>query len=252
MNAEVFYVGNYGPLTANVYGADGITPAAAQSATIDIIRQETGEIVAAAQVADVSQLGKAVYLIPPGATYMETPGHYVGFMHVVLSDTEKKSIPIQFIVLDLSAYLIVQSWQRKVEKAAPSKDDIRDEAAREWIDDAVSFLNDRYATGYTSTLGSLTPIPDANDIEFIARVASLLARTAWYFGKGNWRDSEMSFDGTPFQAEWKNLEATLESAQMSEFFDAGGDMYNRDHTYYRGVKITSPDFWTDDETVPVP
>lgn len=252
MSQEVLYVGDYGPLTANVFEADGVTPAQAESATIDIVNQETGEVVVSGAAGDVSEVGHAIYLIPNDAAYMQVSGHYVGFMHVVLNDTEQKTIALPFVVLPLTAYLIVQKWQRKVEDSAPTAEHMRDEDAREWIDDAVAFLNDRYDTGFTSTLGSIDPAPSPNDIEFISRVASLLARTAWYYGKGNWRDSEMSFDGTPFEAEWKRLETTLESAQLSEFFDAGGDMYNRDHTYYRGIKITNPDFWTDDETVPIP
>lgn len=252
MNTEVFYVGNYGPLTANVYGSDGVTPAQAESATIDIVNQETGETVSTGQTADVSTLGKAIYLIPSDATYMNVPGHYVGFMHVVLSDTEKKSIPLSFVVLDLSAYLVVQTWQRKVEKAAPSELDTRDEAAREWIDDALAFLNSRYDTGYTSVLGGITPVPTANDIEFIASVASLLARYSWWAGKGNYRDDEISFDGTPFAVEWARLERLVSAAETTSMFDAGGDMYNRDHAYVGGYKLTGDDFWEDSETIPVP
>lgn len=251
MNTEVFYVGNYGPLTANVYENDGVTPAAAQSATIDIVHQETGTTVLSGGSGDVSELGKAVYLIPEDADYMLVPGHYIGFMHVVLSATEKKSIPLSFVVLDLSAYLVVQTWQRKVEKAAPSELDLRDEVAREWIDDAVNFLNDRYETGYTSVLGGIDPIPEGNTIEFIANVASLLARWAWWAGKGNWRDDEISFDGTPFATEWARLERVLTTVSTSSLYDAGGDMYNRDHAFSPGLKVDG-ERWYEDDVIPVP
>jgi hypothetical protein len=92
-------------------------------------------------------------------------------------------------------------------------------------------------------------------MEFFASVASLMARTAWWAGKGNWRDSEMSFNGTPFEEEWMKIQSVIEKVNADNWFadiSFNGTMFNRDHVYYPGIKWDSPDYWERNSTDPEP
>jgi hypothetical protein len=76
-----------------------------------------------------------------------------------------------------------------------------------------------------------------------------MARTAWYAGRGNWKDSEMSFFGTPFEEEWNRLEAQIgiiiAGLNGEDWFGdtSSADMYNRDRVYWDGRKFDSPLYW---------
>jgi hypothetical protein len=244
-----FYVGDYGPVPAAVTEEDGITPATPLSASADIVNLHTGATVIAGATCLV-ETGTAAYIIPSGSPITATPARYTAFITVDIDATTRQSVAVPFDVLDKSSSLIVDRWRRRVEFAAPNQDAVSDQEGRDWIDQAVGVLNRYRSTDYTSVLASITPTPSAGDADLIASVASLLARASWWAGKGNWRDEEMSFDGTPFEREWARLEPRLEISSLEGWF--GGDfshttdMYNRDKTDRFGIP-DDPDDYFDQE-----
>jgi hypothetical protein len=239
-----FYINDNYPLTVDVFAADGETPVLPESATIDIINQTSGvEVVTGASCQVAS--GLATYYVLSGTDVALNAGNYVGYIRVVIDADITLTQAVPFNVLTKGSYIAVDRWRHKVQDSAPSEDHISDDHGRDWIDDAVGYLNTKYDTTYLSTLGVITPAPSAGFVELVARVASLMARSAWWAGKGTWRDAEMSFDGTPFAAEWAALEATVSVALNDTWFDLdiGGTVYNRDNVFYDGVKYDSPDYW---------
>lgn len=234
-----FYIGNYGgPLTTDVFAADEETPVLPESASIDIFNMDTGEQVVSDGVCSVAS-GLATYAIPEGATYMDVPGRYVGYMDVVLDSSTKLTNEVYFNVFDKASTLVLSRWRAKVEDSALSPDHIDDDDAREWVDQAVAEINRRYTSGYTSVLGTISPTPTDSDLEFIASTASLLARTAWYAAKGTWRDDEMSYDARAIQAEWTAFETYFQELQTSGIYDAieprAVRMKNLDNVFFRGL-----------------
>lgn len=246
MAHDAFYVNDNYPLTVNVYDSDGVTPILPVSATIDIVDQDLNTLVVTNASVSVAS-GLATYFILSGSDVAQSPGHYIGYMRVTIDANNSKTIAVPFDVLSKSSALGIFRWRAKVEDAAPSEEHTSDGHARNWIDQAVDFLNRRYTTGYTSTLGNISPSPTTNDLELIIQVAALMARTAWWAGKGTYRDSEISFDATPFAAEWAAIEQTLQRVTNDEWFDFPATdsvtMYNRDKVYYDGIKYDSPDYW---------
>ena len=224
--SDPHYVNDTFPVTAEVYGADGETPVTPLSATADIINQVTGATVLSNQGCLVG-LGTATYQVPTAVS--ANAGKYLAYITVVFDAQNKQTIPIIFHVLDKKSNLAVEMWRRKVRDSATSESAMSDEDARDWIDDAVALINGKYDTGYTSVLGVITPTPTLNDLELIATVASLMARTAWHAGKGNWKDTEMSIDTRPFKEEWDRLDRVLNTVFGESLF-ISADMYNRDHT----------------------
>lgn len=238
--AHQYWVNNYGgPLVTEVVATDGITPLLPISATITILNINSGAVVvenAACQVAT----GSAFYPIPSGSSVTSTSAHYVGYMDVLVEAGNLLTNPIYFDVLDKASYLVIYRWRRKVAEAAPDVSLLEDEDARDWVDSAVAFVNRRYGdTGYTSTLGSIQPAPTANDLEFFAEVASLMARTAWWAGKGSWRDGEMAMNASPFKDEWERLD-TIMAAKSSENLYQVVDVFNRDRVLVDSAKYDSP------------
>lgn len=241
-----FYVNDNYPLSTDVFDIDGITPVLPVSATVDILNQTTGTLVVSNGSCLVAS-GVATYYIESGSTVAQNSDRYVAYMRVQITSEIAKTIQLPFDVLDKASVLPIFRWRAKVSDSAPDFDHIDDAHAREWIDQAVAFLNERHSIGYSSVLGKISPTPDANTLEFITRVAALMARTAWWAGKGTYRDSEISFDATPFAAEWAAIEQTLQRVANDEWFDFPATdsvtMYNRDKVYYDGIKYDSPDYW---------
>jgi hypothetical protein len=232
-----FYIDDYGPVPATVTEEDGITPATPLSATATIVNTQTGEVL----VTDASCLveeGLASYIIPDGSPITDVSARYVAYISVVIDATTKQTVQVPFDVLDKASYLVVDRWRRKVEFSAPNDGALSDQEGRDWVDQAVAYLNRRYTTGFTSVLASITPEagvadPDDGDIEMIAAVAGLMARTAWWAGKGSWRDEEMSLDTGPFRDEWAALEEYIGRNADAGWFtldnlQAQWNMYNRD------------------------
>lgn len=234
----VFYVGDSGPVPAIVTDGEGnfATPV---SATATVVNVHNGEVVALNEACLVGE-GVASWIMPVGHAASITSARYVAYITVTLDATTKTTASVPFDVLDKSSYLIVDRWRRKVEFSAPNDEAISDQEGRDWIDQAVSHLNGQwYNTGYTSVLGSLTPnegvdAAGQNEIEFIASVAALMARTAWWAGKGNWRDEEMSLDVGPFHREWEQLKGVIVTQGDNAWYSGVSDpleqhnMYNRD------------------------
>lgn len=238
--AQKFYVGNYGgPLTVDVYGADGETPVLPVSATIDIFNMGTGDQVLNDGVCSVAS-GLASFTIPEGASYMDTAGRYVAYIDVIIETGNKQTEEVYFNVYEKGSSLIVERWRAKVKDAAPSEDHIDDDAAREWIDQAVGWINKRYTSGYVSTLASIDPAPPDYDLEFIAYVASFLARKSWWAGRGSYRDDEISYDARALAAEEFALEkyfVDLDSSGIYDIMEGVVDSWtnrNRDGVFYRG------------------
>ncbi len=258
MSDTVFYLNDNYPLTADVFAPDGVTPVLPQSATIDIVNQVTGDTLVTEGSCTVAS-GLATYYVLSGSDVAQNPGIYMGYMRVTFDAITTQTIALPFDVLDKKSYLAVDRWRNKVEDSAPDSEHISDEHGREWIDQAVDYLNGRFALGYTSLLGTISPAPTTNDLEFIASVASLMARTMWWAGKGNWKDGELSYFGTPLQQEWEKLDdqiGIIVSATDGEdwFSDTtSADMYNRDRTYWDGRKYDSPHYWhrNPGDTIPV-
>ena len=237
--AQFYYVGDYGgPLTTEVYESDGVTPKLPSSATVDIINMDAGTTVVSAATCTVAT-GSAYYSIPSGSAATASGGHYVAYMSVLLDASNKLTNRIYYYVLNKSSDLVVERWRRKVENSTPNDDLIEDEDARDWIDQAVAFVNRHYYdTGFTSTLGTLSPSPTANDIEFFASVASLMARTSWWAGKGKWRDDELSMDPGPLRAEWAALDQKMQLIADRNTF-AIYDTFNRDRVWADSYKYDS-------------
>lgn len=244
MAHDNFYVNDNYPLTVNVYDSDGVTPILPVSATIDVVDQDLNTTIVTNGNASVSS-GLATYFILSGSDIAQSPGHYIGYMRVQIDANNAKTISVPFDVLSKSSALGIFRWRQYVEDAAPSEEHTSDSHARNWIDQAVDFLNREYDTGYTSTLGTLDPTPPTKDLDFFIRVAALMARTAWWAGKGTWRDDEMSFEHTPFEREWNKLQGEIQRRQEDLWFSdpVGGTVYNRDNVFYDGVKYDSPDYW---------
>jgi hypothetical protein len=245
MPHERFYVNDNHPLHVDVFGEDGATPVLPLSATIDIVNQSSGATIISNGSATVAS-GLATYYVLSGSDVAQTSGKYVGYMRVQITSTVAETQMLHFDVLSKSSNLAVERWTRKVESVAPSAAYMSDDHARDWIDQGVDFLNGLYATGYTSTLGAIVPAPDTATLDFIVRVAALMARTAWWAGKGTWRDDEMSFDATPFADEWASIRSEVVNLRDDGWFtdpDMGGTVYNRDNVFYDGVKYDSPDYW---------
>ena len=241
--AHQFWVGNYGgPLTTSVYESDGTTPKLPVSATVTILNLNSGDSVVSGAACQV-QTGSAFYQIPSGSAVTSTSSKYVAYMDVLVESGNLLTNAIYFVVLDKASYLVIDRWRRKVGEAAPSTSLLEDEDARDWIDSAVAFVNRRYGdTGYTSTLASISPTPTANDLEFFAEVASLMARTSWWAGRGKWRDEEMSLDPGPFKQEWDRLDTIMSAKNDAAIFQVV-DEFNRDRVVEDGMKLDSPAFW---------
>lgn len=243
--AQKFYVGNYGgPLTVGVFGSDGETPVLPASATIDIINMTTGTLIVDDGVCSVAS-GLAVYTIPEGSPATATAGRYVGYIDVLIEVGNKQTEEVYFNVFDKASYLILERWRAKVQDSALSEEHIDDDAAREWIDSAVDWINYRFASPYSSVVASITPAPTGTDMEFIASVASLLARKAWYAGRGTYRDDEISYDARALAAEEAAFDKYFESINTSGLYDAiepeSVTNRNRDGVFYRGRFYDEPD-----------
>ena len=238
-----FFVGNYGgPLRTDVFEKDGVTPKLPLSAKVTILNMDAGTTVVNNAVCQVVT-GSAFYSIPSGSPATQTSAHMVAYMDVLVETGNFLTNPIYFDVLDKTSYLIIEQWRTKVRESAPSDELLEDEDARDWIDAAVAFVARRYGiTTYTSTLGALSPTPTANDREFYAEVASLMARTAWHAGKGKWRDEEMSLDPSPFAQEWERLDAIM-AAGANNSMMAVFESFNRDRVQGDGYKEDSPAYW---------
>ena len=254
--AQKFYVGNYGgPLTVDVLAFDGVTPVLPVSATVDIFDMADGTQVASGETATVSS-GLASYTIPEGASYMQAAGRFVAYFDVLLEVGNKQTEEVYFNVYEKASSLILERWRLKVENANPGEEFIDDDAARDWIDSAVGWINKRYDSGYTSTLAAIDPAPTAHDMEFIASVASLLARKAWWAGRGSYRDDEISYDARALQAEEAALDNYFADLDQSGIYDIlspeSTTNRNRDKVWYRGrwfedvFPISNPyyDQWT--------
>lgn len=233
----IFYIGDAGPVPASVTDVDGITPILPLSATADVVNQHTGDVLVSGAACSVD-VGVASYIIPDLSPITATSARYVAYIQVVIDATTKFTAAVPFDVLDKASYLVVDRWRRKVEFASPDQDAISDEEGRDWVDQAVAYLRNEFDFGYTSILASITPDtgvddPTSGTIELIARVAALMARTAWWAGKGSYRDEEISFDASPFRNEWLALRAELGSASQSGWFETPSvteqwNMRNRD------------------------
>lgn len=254
--AQKFYIGNYGgPLTVNVYAADGVTPVLPISATVDIF-----DMSDASQVLDdgaaVVTSGLASYTIPEGAPYMDAAGRFVAYFDVLIETGNKQTEEVYFNVYEKASSLILERWRLKVGNANPGEEFIDDDAARDWIDSAVGWINKRFTSGYTSTLASIDPSPTDYDMEFIAHVASVLARKAWWAGRGSYRDDEISYDARGLQAEEAALDTYFADLDSSGIYDTilpeAVTNRNRDGVFYRGrwfedlFPISNPyyDQWT--------
>lgn len=251
----VFYVGDAGPVPATITDelGDPITPL---SATATVVNVHTGQVVALNEACVVGP-GVASWPMPAGHTASLNSARYVAYITVDIAAGERITAAIPFDVLDKASYFAVDRWRRKVEHSAPDEDAISDEEARDWIDQAVDHLAGHYGFAYGSTLASLTPAADRPTVEFVASVAALMARTAWWAGKGNWRDEEMSLDTSPFWQEWDALKPSLQSTLTSGWFTGHDDpnevnsMYNRDKVDSNGFADIPDDYydaaWLGDE-----
>jgi hypothetical protein len=251
-----FYVGNYGgPLTVNVYSQDGVTGILPTSATVDIFDLNTGTQVLDDGTADVTS-GLASYSIPQGASYMGAAGRFVAYFDVLIETGNLQTEEVYFNVYEKASNLIIERWRLKVQNANPGEEFIDDDSARDWIDSAVGWINKRYASGYTSTLASIDPVPTDYDMEFIASVASFLARKSWWAGRGTYRDDEISYDARALAAEEAKLEDYFVDLDTSGIYDTitpeTVTNRNRDGVFYRGrwfedlFPISNPyyDEWT--------
>lgn len=239
------FVGNYGgPLITEVFDTDGITPKLPLSARITVLNMDAGTTVIESAACQVVT-GSAFYNIPSGSPITSSSAHMVAYMDVLVENGNLLTNPIYFDVLDKTSYLIIEQWRKKVRESSPADELLEDEDARDWIDAAVAHVNKHYFdTGYTSTLGSISPTPTANDREFFASVASLMARTAWHAGKGKWRDEELSLDPGPLADEWARLDALMsKSADKAMLSGAVFEAFNRDRVYGDGYKHDSPLYW---------
>ena len=240
-----FYIGDAGPVTATVED-DSFTPLTPTSAVATVVNLHTGAVLASNEPCVVGD-GFASWVFGTGHPVSATIGRYVAYITVTIDASNIKTVSIPFDMLDKAAYLVVDRWRRKVEHSAPNQEAITDQEGRDWVDQAVGVLNRYRNTDYSSTLASISPIPSDADLEFIASIASFLARAGWWAGKGNWRDEEMSFDGTPFEREWNRLESKLELSSLEGWF--GGDfshttdMYNRDKTDRFGIADDPDDYF---------
>lgn len=254
--SQKFYVGDYGgPLSVNVFAPDGETLLLPVSATIDIINMADGSTVVDDGVCIVSS-GLASYVIPEASPATAVAGRYVGYVTVLIEVGNKQTEEVYYNVFAKTSYYILERWRAKVQDSAPTEDHTDDDAAREWIDQAVDWINRRFASGYTSALATIDPVPTADDVEFIASVASLLARRAWYAGRGSYRDDEISYDARALQAEYDSLEKYFVDLNTSGIYDAietdAVTNRNRDGVFYRGLwfedkfPISNPyyDSWT--------
>lgn len=235
---QKFYVGNYGgPLTVDVYAPDGVTPVEPVSATVDIYDMSDGTQVLDDGVASVSS-GLAAYTIPEGAAYMQSAGRFVAYFDVLIEVGNKQTEEVYFNVYEKASSLILERWRLKVQNANPGEEFIDDDAARDWIDSAVGWINKRFESGYTSTLATISPTPTDYDMEFIAAVASLLARKSWWAGRGTYRDDEISYDARGLQAELDALDKYFVDLETSGIYDIiPVESYtnrNRDGVFYRG------------------
>lgn len=243
--AQKFYIGDYGgPLTISVFAIDGVTPVLPLSATIDIINMNTGAVIVNDASCSVSS-GLASYAIPDGSAATATAGRYVGYVTVLVEAGNKLTEEVYFNVYEKTSYLILERWRAKVADSALSEDHIDDDAAREWIDQAIGWVNKRYESGYTSVLAAIDPVPTDYDTEFIASIASLLARTAWFAGRGSYRDDEISYDARAIQAEWTALAEYFLALNTSALYDTiepeSVTNKNRDGVFYRGRHYDEPD-----------
>lgn len=241
-----FYTGDAGPITATISDDLG-NPMTPLSATATIVNLHTGQVVEAAASCTVGE-GFASWILTPGHDVSQTSARYVAYITVELDASTINTVSVPFDVLDKQSYFAVDRWRRKVEFSAPDEDSISDQEARDWIDQAVDFLGRGYGFEYTSTLAALDPAPSRQTVEYVAEVASLMARTAWWAGKGNWRDEEMSFDGTPFENEWKRLETKLSDVGISDWLVGDMppkkfDMYNRDKANQWGIQDEPDDYF---------
>lgn len=249
----VFYSGDAGPVPATVVDDEG-EPLTPLSATATVVNVHTG-ITMAEDESCVVGPGTATWIMSTGHPVSIAPARYVVYISVQIDETTKTTVAIPIDVLDKSSYFAVDRWRRKVEFAAPNLDSISDQEGRDWVDQAVDYLSRNYGFEYSSTLAMITPAVDRTMTEYIAEVAALMARTAWWAGKGNWRDEEMSFDGTPFQREWERLEGSLTTDSISSWYTGDNvshqrDMYNRDKTDSWGIPDLPDDLydqvWTRD------
>jgi len=223
---STFYEGDFGAqLSVDIYEPDGFTPKLPLSATITVLNNST--TVLPSTSASVAS-GSAYYIIPSGSPITAEPAHLAVFFTVLVESGNQQTIPVYADVLPLDGSPVARAWQRKVAESAAHEDLVTDSMARQWVDDAVAFLSRRYGlTTHTSLLGTLTPAPSANEIEFYASVASLMARTSWWAGRGgSWRDEEISYNpNTIYAQEWARLDAYMESLNASAMLDGG--VFNR-------------------------
>lgn len=236
--SQKFYVGDYGgPLSVDVFAADGETPLLPVSALIDIIDMSSGATIVSSGVCLVAS-GSAYYVIPEGSPATATAGRYVGFVSVLIEAGNKQTEEVYYNVFDKTSYLILERWRAKVLDSAPTPDHVDDDAAREWIDQAVGWINKRFASGYASVLAAIDPVPTATDLEFIASVGSFLARKAWYAGRGTYRDDEISYDARGLLAEEAAFDKYFENLNTSGLYATmdpiGVTNRNRDGVFYRG------------------
>ena len=216
------------------------------SATIDIINMNDGSIVVNDGVCIVTS-GLASYVIPEFSPATATAGRFVGYITVLIEVGNKQTEETYYNVFEKTSYYILERWRAKVQDSALTEDHTDDDAAREWIDQAVDWINKRYASGYASTLGAVTPTPTLTDLEFIASVGSFLARKAWYAGRGSYRDDEISYDARSIAAEEAAFDQYFENLNESGMYDILGGTTtsvtnrNRDGVFYRGRYYDEPD-----------
>lgn len=252
------YVEDKYPLSVVTFEEDGQTPATADEATVDIYDQASGLKMVDAGTCDIDE-GLVTYWIMPDSSVSTIPGRYVAFFRVELNELNIQTHRVPFNVLQKGSDLIIEKWLAKVRDSAPSEDHTTEDHARDWVDAAVAHMGKHYQTQYTSLLATITALPGtdapgANEIEFFADVAALMARTAWWAGKGNWRDEEMSLDTGPFWREWNDLKSLLDSTAGSEWYSGTFDqhnMYNRDKVDVWGHPDVPDDYldaaWLRDE-----
>lgn len=256
----VFYLNDYGPITANVFDVDGVTPVTPLSGTATIVDQSTGTVLVEDAACQVG-LGTITYVVPPDSDVTANSGKYSVYLTAEIDATTKNTTVVALDVLEKGGFGIVERWRRKVEFSAPTyapdgTDPLGEAEGRDWIDQAVDHINAHYFdTGYTSLLGTLTAKPGvdeptATQVEFFASVAALMAQTAWWAGKGNWRDEEMSLDTGPFAARWQALRQSLATDENSGWYTEytglmdQWSMYNRDKVDVFGIS-TKPDAYYD-------
>lgn len=253
----VFYLGDTGPVSATVTDIDGITPITPLSATANIINLHTGTQVVTSGVCQIGS-GIAAYIIPDASPVTQAIGRYVAYITVEIDSTTKNTVAVPFDVLDKASYLVVDRWRRRVEFSAPDADAISDEEGRDWVDQAVAYLRREFGFGYTSVLATITPdggvaATSSAEFELIAKVASLMARTAWWAGKGSWRDEELSFDASPFRFEWEALKADIgDNFTDGWFIDPSvteqWNMRNRDNINRLGLPQDKDYYYNEDRS----